>query len=249
MLDLLPPPPGLFSFLMANQDPKPIFTQDHASAYDKRFAALSPLRDALHLLIAALFTDLPEKARILCVGAGTGAELIFLARKFPGWEFTAVEPSGPMLDVCRHKAEAEGITARCTFHEGYLDSLPAAEPFDAATSLLVSQFILDPERRTEFFRGIATRLRPEGILASADLSSDTSSPVYQSLLGVWLKLMRETDMTPEQVEGLREVYGRDVALLPVDLTSALIESGGLGKPILFLQTGLIHAWYARKAAV
>jgi tRNA (cmo5U34)-methyltransferase len=234
---------------MPEPDSKPIFTQDHAAAYDTRFAKLAPLRDALHLLISALFADLPAQARILCVGAGTGAELIFLARKFPGWEFTAVEPSGPMLDACRRKAEAEGITSRCTFHEGYLDSLPASEPFDAATSLLVSQFILDMESRSAFFREIARRLQPEGILASADLASDTSSAVYQSVLDVWLKLMKETDMAPEQIEGLREVYGRDVALLPLEETSTIIASGGFAQPVLFLQTGLIHAWYARKPAV
>ena len=131
---------ALYLFLMPEQNPpQPVFTQDHAAAYDQRFSKLAPLRDALHLLVATLFSELPAQARILCVGAGTGAELLFLARKFPGWEFTAVEPSGPMLDLCRTKADAEGIASRCTFHEGYLDSLPAGEPFDAATSLLVSQ--------------------------------------------------------------------------------------------------------------
>jgi hypothetical protein len=70
--------------------------------------------------------------------------------------FTAVEPSGPMLDVCRPPAEAEGIASRCDFHEGYLDSLPAGERYDAATCFLVSQFILDEQERSGFF----TRSRP-----------------------------------------------------------------------------------------
>ena len=95
---------------------------------------------------------------MLCVGAGTGAELSYLAERFPGWRFTAVEPSAPMLEVCRRRAEAQGIEGRCIFHEGYLESLPPSEPFDAATSLLVSQFILDPEERSGFFRAIAGRL-------------------------------------------------------------------------------------------
>ena len=77
--------------------------------------------------------------------AGTGQELVYLAEKFPRWRFAAVEPSAPMLAVCRRKAEERGVAPRCVFHEGYLDSLPPSAPFDAATSLLVSQFILDPE--------------------------------------------------------------------------------------------------------
>ena len=91
-------------------------------------------------------------------------------------------------------------------------------------------------------------MRPGGLLASADLASDTASPLYQSLLDQWLKLMKETDMTPEQIEGLRQVYGRDVALLPVNETSTIIAAGGFEEPVLFLQTGLIHAWSTRKLA-
>ncbi|MFT7681755.1 MAG: tRNA (cmo5U34)-methyltransferase [Moritella dasanensis] len=37
------------------------------------------MKDALHLSIRILLSDLPENANILCVGAGTGAELIYLS--------------------------------------------------------------------------------------------------------------------------------------------------------------------------
>lgn len=86
---------------------------------------------------------------------GTGSELIYLAQRFPQWHFTAVEPSAPMLDVCRRRVEACGIASRCVFHEGYLDSLPGSGAFDAATSLLVSHFILERGARSNFFRAIA----------------------------------------------------------------------------------------------
>ena len=151
-----------------------------------------------------------------------------------------------MLQVCRRKAEECGITPRCDFHEGYLDSLPPSAAFDAATSLLVSQFILAPDARAGFFRAIAERLRPGGYLVSADLASDTASTTYQSLLEVWLRLMRETGSSPEQLEGLRVTYGRDVAILPLERVRSIIASGGFDTPVLFLQTCLIHAWYAQR---
>lgn len=232
---------------MQRPEPPAAFGQEHAAAYDQRFAKLAAMRDALHLLISAIFADLPAEARILCVGAGTGQELIYLAQKFPEWQFAVVEPSAPMLAVCRRKAEECGITPRCDFHEGYLDSLPpATAPFDAATALLVSQFILNPDARAGFFRAIAERLRPGGYLATADLASDTTSANYQSLLEVWIRLMRETGSPPEQLERLRVTYGRDVALLPLEQVSSLIASAGFETPVLFLQTGLIHAWYAQR---
>lgn len=229
-----------------SQEPSVAFDQAHAAAYDQRFAKLAPLREALHLLIGAVFADLPAEARILCVGAGTGHELIYLARKFPQWRFAVVEPSAPMLEVCRRKSEEYGIAPRCVFHEGYLDSLPPSEAFDAATSLLVSQFILTPEARAGFFRAIAERLRLGGYLASADLASDTASANYRALLDVWLRLMRETGSPPEQIEKLRTTYGREVALLPLEQVSSIIASAGFETPVLFLQTGLIHAWYTQR---
>ena len=95
-----------------SQESPVAFDQAHAAAYDQRFAKLAPMRDALHLLISAVLADLPADARILCVGAGTGHELIYLALKFPQWRFAVVEPSAPMLEVCRRKAEECGITPR-----------------------------------------------------------------------------------------------------------------------------------------
>lgn len=230
---------------MPRPEPPAAFGPEHAAAYDQRYAKLAPLRDVLHLLTSAVLADLPAEARILCVGAGTGAELIYLAEKFPQWRFAVVEPSAPMLEVCRRKAEVAGITSRCVFHEGYLDSLPPSEAFDAATALLVSQFIPAPEARGGFFRNIAARLRPGSYLVSADLASDLTSANYQSLLEVWLRLMRETGSSPEQLEKLRDAYGRDVAVLPIEQISAIIASAGFERPVLFLQTCLIHAWFAR----
>ncbi|MDR3403411.1 MAG: class I SAM-dependent methyltransferase [Chthoniobacter sp.] len=231
---------------MPRPEAPPFFDEAVAAKYDQQFAKLAAMRDALHLLISAVFADLPAEARILCVGAGTGAELLYLAQKSPQWRFTAVEPSAPMLEVCRRRAAEAGIASRCVFHEGYLDSLPPSELFDAATSLLVSQFILAPEARTQYFRVIAGRLCPSAYLASADLASDTASATYQSLLEVWIRLMRETGSPREKLENIRVTYGRDVALLPLDQVSAIIAAGGFETPVLFLQTGLIHAWYARR---
>ncbi len=85
-------------------------------------------------------------ARILVVGAGTGAEVRFLAPFFPHWRFTLVDPSAGMLAVCQRPAVAEGFADRCEFHVGHVVSLPCG-PFDAATSVLASHFLTDPIER------------------------------------------------------------------------------------------------------
>jgi tRNA (cmo5U34)-methyltransferase len=219
-----------------------------APSYDQQWSKLSALRDCLHLLLGSVFATLPAQARILCVGAGTGAEIQHLASLFPGWTFTAVEPSSAMLNACRERAEANGYAQRCRYHEGYLDSLPAGEPFDAATCFLVSQFILDRRERSAFFRGISARLKPGGLLASSDLASDLGAPAQRSLLEVWFRTMATADLTPEALQRMREAYQRDVGVLPPAEVEAIIQAGGFEAPVRFFQAGLIHGWYARRSS-
>ena len=217
-----------------------------ASTYDQKWRELAPINAALHLLTKAVLSDLPSNARVLCVGAGTGTEILYLAREFPGWSFTAVEPSLAMLEVFRSRAKEAEISDRCVFHAGYLESLPPSEPFDAATAFLVSQFILDRRARAEFFENIADRLLPQGVLVSSDLSGDLVSLEGRSLLETWLRVMHGNGVSPSEVERMREAYQRDVAVLPPATVVDIIMQGGFGLPVLFYQAGLIHAWYSTR---
>lgn len=219
-----------------------------AATYDEQWRQLAPLNQALHLLMGSVFSDLPADARFLCVGAGTGAELRFLADNFPHWHFTVVEPSAAMLEVCRGHADKAGFAERCSFHRGYLESLADSVDFHGASALLVSQFILQREERAGFFRDIARRLRPGGILASSDLSFDRESATYEKLLEVWFRMMRGAgDIPPGELERIRSAYGRDVAVLPPAEVEAMIESGGFQPPTPFYQAGLIRGWYAARS--
>ena len=221
------------------------FNKDVASSYDKQFSKLAPMKDALHLCMQMVLSDLPEEANILCVGVGTGAELITLAHAFPKWKFTAVEPATSMLNIFRQKAEELGISERCTFHEGYLTSLPKSALFDAATSILVSQFLIQPEQRTEFFREIAQRLNPHGYLINADLAGDISTASGTKLLDVWLRMLKYSGMSEDKIKDYKASFGKNVSVLPPSSIEDIIVTSGFDTPILFCQTLFIHAWYSR----
>nr|WP_286948404.1 class I SAM-dependent methyltransferase [Pseudomonas sp. UBA6718] len=221
--------------------------QQQAASYDTQWAKTAPLRHCLHLLLDSLFAELPTDARILCVGVGTGTELAHLAAQNSGWRFTAVEPSAAMLDVCRQRAEQDGFAARCDFHEGYLESLPATAAHDAATCFLVSQFILEPPARSAFFAEIAERLTPGGLLASSDLAADVDSAEYEVLLTAWMHMMAAAEVSPETMARMRQAYARDIGVLSPERTAAIIAAGGFTLPVPFFQAGLIHAWLSRRA--
>lgn len=233
---------------MDRQQLESTFNQQ-AATYDQQWAKLAPFRDGIHLLLTSFFSTLAANARMLCIGAGTGAEIHYFADRFPGWTFVAVEPSQGMVAAATQRAKEHGYADRCIFHTGYLETLPDSGSFDCATSLLVSQFILNENERTAFFSQIAARLHPGGILASSDLAADVNATAFADLLEVWLRTMAASDVSPERVLQMREAYARDVAILPPKRLQGIIASAGFTEPAQFYQAGLIHAFYCRRKSL
>jgi tRNA (cmo5U34)-methyltransferase len=217
-----------------------------AAGYDAQWARMAPIRDSLLFLLETVFADLPEDARLLCIGAGTGAEIAYLAQRFPHWRFLALDPSAQMIAACRARAERDGFADRCEFHAGVLETLPGRDAFNAATCFLVSQFFLDPAARTAFFAQIAQRLRPSGTLAWADLAWDIAAPDYPAMLRLWMRAMSGTGLDADALERMRAAYARDVAVLPPDRVAELVRDAGFDAPLRFHQAGMIHGWYARR---
>lgn len=220
-----------------------MFDQAAADAYDERFKKLAVFRDALQLVTRLALTELPEQAHVLIVGAGTGLELLYLAKAFPSWHFTAVEPSEPMLNHCKARCEAAGIGSRCSFHHGTTGTLEDQGPFDGATALLVSQFLVDPEARTGFFREIAQRLKPGAPLVSADLSH----PPGDELTELWRRAWIYNDTTAENVERMLQSIGQHVAVAPPEVVEAHLTAAGFSAPTRCFQTLWIHGWMSRRA--
>lgn len=222
-----------------------MFDQAAADAYDDRFAKLAVFRDALQLVTRLALNELPADARLLIVGAGTGLELLYLADAFPGWRFTAVEPSGPMLQRCKARAEASGFWDRCTFHHGTTDTLADQGPFDGATALLVSQFVVDRGARTDFFEQIAKRLRPNAPLVSADLSRPVEGA---ELTELWRRAWIHNDTTAENVERMLQSIDQHVAVSPAELVERILSDAGFDSPTRCFQTLWIHGWLSRRSA-
>jgi len=213
------------------------FAGAKALAYDTARAPLAAVYTALHLCTDAVLAPLAEEARVLCVGAGTGDEVIHLARAHPAWTFVVVEPSADMMALCRDKARAAGVDGRCTFLDGYIDVVPAEAAFDAALCLLVSYFLLDPDRRQTLFAAIAARLRDGGLLVDAELAADMSAPEFAMLRDAWVAMHRSTgrDMKPDYL-------GRDVAVSSVTDIEAMLARAGFSESTMYFRALLISAW-------
>lgn len=214
----------------------------HAEAYDRSLEPILAVKDVLHLLIRSQFSALPASARILVVGAGTAAEARFLAPLFPGWRFTLVDPSAAMLAVGRRHAVAEDFADRCDFHVGHVSALPP-EPFDAATSVLVSHFLPDPIDRLAYFTEIAARLRPGGLFFNADLCASLDDPSFEALMTLWLELARVPD---ERKAAFRTAFGKGLAVHGPAAVEAMIARAGFSAPVQCVQAALVRGWVASR---
>ncbi|WMN60684.1 class I SAM-dependent methyltransferase [Pseudoalteromonas xiamenensis] len=217
-----------------------------APNYDTQWSRMAPITNTLYFFMESLLKNRPKNASILCVGAGTGREIAHLAQRFPSFRFTVVEPAKNMMERCIEMTKELDIYERCTFHCGFLDSLGESTRHDAATSLLVSHFLMDMQARSDFFAQIALRLKPRGLLINADLTADTSDTRYAVLLDFWITLMMNADLSQELIDKARQAYTTDVAILSRDSLNELMMKSGFEHPTTFYQAGMIQAQFAIK---
>ena len=225
-------------------DPPIFFNQEMAEAYDRRNGGLKPISDSLHFLMRLTLADLPADARVLCVGVGTGAEILARAGAYPGWTFVGVDPSADMLSVCGHRLERAGILDRCRLAQGYVDDV-AETGFDAAVSLLVAHFIAR-EDRPGFYSAIHQRLKPGGRFLSAEISGDLDAPEFPAMLEDWKKVQTVMGATPDSLAKLPAMLRETLGVLPVDETEDLWRAAGFPCPVPFFQAFMIRGWHARR---
>lgn len=222
-----------------------LFNEEMARAYDERNSKLAPITEAMHFLIRLLLQELPARARVLCVGVGTGAEILSLAGAWPTWTFVGVDPSAPMLEVCRERLTAAGVIGRCELVHGDVRDAPAGESFDAALSVLVAHFV-KREDRVEFYRQLQQRVRPGGYVVSTELSFDLESAGFPSMLAHWERVQALMGATPESLRSLPDTLREALCVLPPSETESLMRAGGIALPVRFFQALMVAGWYGRK---
>lgn len=221
------------------------FNTEAAQRYDARNSKLAAISECLHFLIRLVLKDLPAQARVLCVGAGTGAEILPLAKAFPQWTFVASDPSAAMLEVCKARLEEAGLADRCTFVEGYVQDVAEGAAFDAVLSILVSHFVPQADRLA-YFRHMASRLKTGGVLVNAEIGFDLDSPAFAPMLENWKAVQELMGGTADSLAALPTLLREVLTVLPPDETESLMRQSGLGFPVLFFQAFMICAWHARK---
>jgi tRNA (cmo5U34)-methyltransferase len=140
---------------------------------------LVPGFHAMQRMAAILLAEtVPPEGAVLVLGAGGGLELAAFAGWHPGWRFTGVDPSAPMLDLAR--AATVAVADRVRLLQGVIDDAPPG-PFDGATCLLTLHFLPRAERLATLV-ALRARLRPGAALVVAQ----HSFPPDPALAAPWM---------------------------------------------------------------
>ncbi|WP_337245408.1 class I SAM-dependent methyltransferase [Luteimonas sp. gir] len=149
---------------MTRPDASPFDDPSAVASYATTTPTKVPGLADLHRMTTLLLAEgAPAQAQVLVVGAGGGLELAAMAEAQPGWHFTGVDPSRPMLDLAQRAVVP--FADRVMLLAGTVEQAPAG-PFDAATCLLTLHF-LDRASRLRTLREIHGRLRPGARLVVA----------------------------------------------------------------------------------
>ena len=226
--------------------PSDFFNQALAETYDEKNRKLAPIADGLHFLVRLVLADLPTDARILCVGVGTGAEVLSLATAHPKWSFVGVDPSAEMLGVCRDRLQQADVLDRCELIHGFVQDAPEDPEFDAVLSILVAHFVR-AEDRPGYYREIHDRLRPDGCFVSAEICFDLESQEMPEMLRNWERVQTLMGATAESLQQLPDTLRNTLCVLSPTKTEALLRAAGFELPVPFFQAFLIRGFFATRS--
>ncbi|MFJ2382495.1 class I SAM-dependent methyltransferase [Pseudomonas protegens] len=231
-------------------NPAEKFDRSRADEYARQSRIALAGYDACHDLAACMLAaSLGEgrAAHILAVGAGgTAQEIIAMVSLEPGWRFTAVDPSAPMLETARQQLQAQGLLERTEVRLATVDELAADEPFDGATLIGVLHHLPGDEAKRQLLRAIARRLKPGApLIVAGNHYAYASQPL---LLAAWGQRWRQQGATADEVHAKlgKILQGAD----PPHSEAAvqrLLEEGGFSAGTRFFSSLFWGAWLSRKS--
>ena len=215
-----------------------------AASYAKRVTAQVPALADLHRMTGILLAEhVPDKGRVIVLGAGGGLELRALATQYPDWQFDGIDPSPSML---AQAVQTLGPHAeKVILHQGYIDTAPTG-PFDGAVCLLTLHF-LPRDERLQTLRELVSRLRPGAPLVVAH----HSFPKEHGQDDIWLRrnaaLGASGNTSKAHAEqGIRTMKERLPALSPEEDEQVLREAG-FDDIRLFFAAFTFKGWVSRRS--
>jgi demethylmenaquinone methyltransferase / 2-methoxy-6-polyprenyl-1,4-benzoquinol methylase len=172
-----PTPPPELRERFARAGGKPTYVRGMfgriAGVYDLMNRVMTGGLDGRWRAFAARLLALPQGARVLDIGTGTGDLAITVARQYPTAHVVGIDFTPEMLTVGREKVHKLGLDTRIELQQEDGEHLSAGDAsFDACCSAFVVRNMTDPEAG---FREMARVVRPGGRVVCLEISHPHNS--------------------------------------------------------------------------
>ncbi|MFJ7737998.1 methyltransferase [Lysinibacillus sp. NPDC097287] len=222
------------------------FNTELATEYEKGIRRTLPSYDAMLRLTQTFFQSvLPDEAKFIVVGAGSGNEISQLAEQKPLWSFVGVDPAEAMLHFAKERLKP--LPNNITLLHGTLleTELPVTQ-FDAASCILVLHFIESYDEKLATLKAIAHHLKPGApfVLVSkyGQLGSSETELQFDLWRAYWLQ---QTKLTSAQVADMEQSI-RALSFMREEDILTLLQEAGFTYPSRFFATTLFGGWICRK---
>jgi tRNA (cmo5U34)-methyltransferase len=225
------------------------FDTARASEYAQQSRIALAGYDACHDLAACMLAaslGQSRSAKVLVVGAGgTAQEIIAMGALEPGWTFTAVDPSAPMLEAATQQLQANDLLPRTQVHLGQVEDLPADESFDAATLIGVLHHLPGDAAKQQILRAVQARLKPGApLIVAGNHYAYASQPL---LLQAWGQRWRQQGASAQEVQAKlgKILQGADPPHSEAAVQQ-LLHDAGFGDATRFFSSLFWGAWLVCK---
>lgn len=222
------------------------FNSDKSDAYDEKIMEAMPGYQISHAFTRYLLEDiLPGTSKILVSGCGTGKELVDYSINNLQWQFLGFDPSEKMLSMAREKVHANDCAERVHLLKGMIDDVFETD-FDAATSILVLQFLPSDEEIQRFLNNISAKLKPGAPLILVYMEGDKESNEYRILNSAWKAQQLSTRRDGLSVIEEFKQRDKDIRFISQGQIELSLNKAGFSKPLKFFQAYLLTGQIAFK---
>lgn len=205
-----------------------------ADAYDAAIRRFIPYYDDMLATGVELLRALaPPTARVLDLGAGTGALSAAVLDALPGTRVTALDVDEAMLEAARRRLARFG--ERVGFRAAsYLDPLPAA---DAVMASLALHHVHDLGAKTELYRAIHDALGAGGVFINVDAAVTEGPRLGALVFDRWAAAMAEHGIPEGEARAHFAAWATEDRYFPLDEELAALRRAGFAEVECFWRRG------------